>query len=356
MDRRLLVKVVLIGLVLLAAGAGIAAIVVAPEQAICTDKAKQTFPRVSGNIMVWGDWRNMTTRSLADIYAYDFATGKEFTICTNPAHQDWAGISGNTVVWTDWRNGAGPDSGDAENMDIFGYDLATQKEFPICTAPGNQQYPVISGNYVAWLDNRNGNPDIYGYDLTTKKEFPICTAASGQGAPSISGDIVVWHDDRDVEKTGRDIYGYDLAAKKEFLICNDAGYQTQAIISGNNVVWEDRPGADAPRNSLRGIDLATKKRFTVIDSPGKRMSAAISSKLVVWSEWKDGELCMACNQGNCSLWGYDLGAKQKFLISDAPNNQLFAGIDGNRVVWEDGRNVAESNFNMDIYATQLLAK
>ncbi|NMC76400.1 MAG: hypothetical protein GYA60_03795, partial [Candidatus Methanofastidiosa archaeon] len=38
----------------------------------------------------------------------------------------------------------------------------------------NQQRPAIYGDIVVWEDNRNGNSDIYGYNLKTGQEFPIC--------------------------------------------------------------------------------------------------------------------------------------------------------------------------------------
>lgn len=47
-----------------------------------------------------------------------------------------------------------------------------------------------------WSDARNGNSDIYGFDLVTKSEFPICTAPETQIEPAIDGNIVVWTDGR----------------------------------------------------------------------------------------------------------------------------------------------------------------
>ncbi len=122
------------------------------------------------------------------------------------------------MVWVDDRN---REEGTYYDSAIFGYDLSTQSEFPICTANRAQYFPAISGNIVVWADNRNsnedihpgqnpygeGNWDIYGYDLTTNAEFPICTAPGFQGEPAISGNTVVWVDDRN---GNYDIYGATL--------------------------------------------------------------------------------------------------------------------------------------------------
>ena len=44
---------------------------------------------------------------------------------------------------------------DSSGEDIYGYDLSTNTEFPICTATGTQSDPAISGNMVVWTDDRN---------------------------------------------------------------------------------------------------------------------------------------------------------------------------------------------------------
>ena len=77
----------------------------------------------------------------------------EFSICTQRADQYDPAISGNIVVWTDNRYGT---------LDIYGYNLATTTEFAICAIDGDQTTPSIHGDIVIWKDNRNGNYDIYG--------------------------------------------------------------------------------------------------------------------------------------------------------------------------------------------------
>ena len=86
-------------------------------------------------------------------------------------------------------------------------------DFPICTDSAGQVNPAISGDIVVWCDARNGNVDIFGYNLITSTEFPICTDSllEQQVAPAISGDIVVWYD----ESNGNwDIYGTAICMNK----------------------------------------------------------------------------------------------------------------------------------------------
>jgi beta propeller repeat protein len=171
---------------------------------ISTAPGYQYNPVTNGNVVAWGDLRYNDDNW--DIYGYDLTTNAEFAICTAVDSQEQPAISGDIVVWIDARNG---------NADIYGFDLRTQTEFPICTAARTQGPVAISDNIVVWADNRDGvdingdyyfegNWDIYGYDLTTHTEFPICIADGLQISPSISGNTVVWMDDRNGDW---DIYG-----------------------------------------------------------------------------------------------------------------------------------------------------
>jgi beta propeller repeat protein len=136
-----------------------------------------------------------------DIYGYDLSTGTEFPICTHPGYQTWPAIYGNIVVWQERRN---------FNWDIYGYDLSTGTEFPICTHMGLVWKPEIYGNIVVWWDYRNFNVDIYGYDLSTGTVFSICTHPADQEWAEIYGNIVVWRDERN---GNGDIYGAKLGGE-----------------------------------------------------------------------------------------------------------------------------------------------
>jgi len=86
-------------------------------------------------------------------------------------------------------------------MDIYGYNLATHEEFPICTESHNQGNPVIYENIVVWQDFRNDdgsftNDDLYGAIL--EEEVPLGPAAFRP---------VAMHHLREVNKLSIDIEG-----------------------------------------------------------------------------------------------------------------------------------------------------
>jgi len=77
--------------------------------------------------------------------------------------------------------------------------------------PHDQRYPAISGDWIIWMEIRNGNWDIYMYDLATGIETQITGGFNSQRYPAISGNRIVWEDYR----TGNaDIYMYDLSPDK----------------------------------------------------------------------------------------------------------------------------------------------
>jgi beta propeller repeat protein len=258
-------------------------------------------PAVDGNIVVW-------CNDYSDIYGYDINTATEFPICTNPAGASSPAISGNIVVWQDYRNG---------NYDIYGYNLNTATEFPICTDDTADQYsPKISGNIVVWQDYRNGNGDIYGYNLDTATEFPICTNPSSQESPAISGNIVVWQDYRNGNS---DIYGYNIDTSTEFPICTQSDDQYSPAISGNIVVWNDYRNGNY---DIYGYNLSTSTEFPICTEPGDQDNPVIGGDTVIWLDYQSG---------NCSLHFYNLQntQSQHFPVSEYP----YLATDGNFVVW-----------------------
>ena len=104
----------------------------------------------------------------------------------------------------------------------------------ICSGSGTKDYPDIDGDIVVWVDDHNGNMDIYGYRLNTDTEFPVYTGEGLQAKPAISGNLVVWEDDRN---GSWDIYGKNLTTGSEFFIPVTPGYSAEhADISGDYVV------------------------------------------------------------------------------------------------------------------------
>ena len=123
---------------------------------------------IDGNIVVWADGDEGKTHRIRGI---NLNTRQVFLVSSGSVEAySRLAISGRWVVWEDGRNPG------KRNGDIYGCDLVTRQEFPICVEPHNQEQPDVSGNLVVWMDERNGNRDIYGYNLETR------TCPFGKGA------------------------------------------------------------------------------------------------------------------------------------------------------------------------------
>jgi len=301
---------------------------------ICTGSGIVSPPSISGNIVVWGDSRNGGW----DVYSYDLSTGTEFAITTNQSAHihplQPPAIDGDIVVWSDIRNIVLNDN----NTDIYGYNLSTNTEFPISTAPVQQgTHVAVNGDIVAWVQWKGSDDyDIYGYDLSTQVEFPISTAAGYQYEPATNGEVVVWSDLRVGYDTGGenwDIYGYDLSTQTEFQITTADDHQEFADISGNIVVWQDdrnRYGEEGTLHDIYGYDLDTQTEFSICTNNARQEQPAISGNFVVWMDDRNGDY---------DIFGYDLTTQTEFPIATGLGDQLKPAISGNTVVWESGGDI-----------------
>ncbi len=134
-----------------------------------------------------------------------------------------------------------------EFTDIWAYNLETGRTFPICTVPGEQSNPDVSGDTVVFSDNRNDPEDllnsdcnIWMYDIATGEESVVCSETGGQGNPSIWGDIIAWTDGRADDGSGGDIYMYDLAAETETALETGAADCYEPTVSDGYVSWRSQ--------------------------------------------------------------------------------------------------------------------
>lgn len=285
---------------------------------ICTDAAYQGSPRISGNNVVWVDYRAGN-----DIYGYDLSSGTEFLIGGSPdggGNGNILAISGNTVVWGDNRS-----KGGVQSYDVFGYDLSTSTEFPVVTASSTQLMVDVDNDTVAWSHYLNSNVgyDIYGKTLSTGVEFPITTqVGSTQAYPTISGEIVVWQDWRNANgiTSERDLYGLNLNTGVEFELSTANGGQYNQNISGEIVVWEDTRNG---YSEIYGYDLSSSSEF-LISTNG--IFPDVDGDVIAWI------------YGD-SIWGKNLLTGSEFEIATGYAGSSELSISGNTVVWESNGDI-----------------
>ncbi len=154
--------------------------------------------------LVLGETRSVGFFIVATLAIFLFSNpvlaGTEIQITNNASDQFSPYVTGNRIVWEDWRDG---------NPEIYMYDISSQSLRRITENSFSQQQPVISGDKIFWTDFRTGNlrRDIFMYDLIADTETRLINAPENQYVWDTSANKIVWMDDRNIF---RDIYVYDL--------------------------------------------------------------------------------------------------------------------------------------------------
>lgn len=314
---------------------------VAEEFPVCLQPATQWHPALSGNIVVWEDYRNEQDTigygtGNGDVYGYYLSTGEEFKVAGESWWEGDIAISGDTVVWLSEPEESPPS---IRCCDLTEGDYFLVYQGWDCDTWGNQ--PGISENLVVFRRGSYGDWYIWGYDLSTGVTSPITRMNIYEfkpppNHPSIGGYIIAWEDDR-LDQRGFDIWGYDLSTGTELPVCTNPDPQWGPAVSNNGVVvWEDERNDSS---DIYGFDPATGTEFPICIEPFSQGRPAISGNIVVWQDFR---------HGNWDIYGFDLSTGTEFPICVNPANQEDPAISGDIVVWEDLR-----NGNWDIYAARL---
>jgi beta propeller repeat protein len=329
----------------------------AAETQITTNSANQINPSISGNYIVWEDYRNSPPYDPIrnpDIYRYKILTenpltGSEAPIASegpfNSAYyiEQMYPFGGERVVWMGIPKGG--------TWNIYFYDF--NKSFlgiRQVTALVNLSYrgsPAISGNRIVWEDERDGkgNGNIYmrtiNPDGSLGAESGLITASGNQYHPRIDGNRIVWTDQRN---GNYDIYFYDFdkPVTNGTQVTSDISRQTNPIISGNTIVWEDyrNENADVYMRTINPDGfLGTETRIT--DNSSNQINPAIYGNIIVWEDYRTG-------YSNIYLYNISTGIEVPLTSGDYYHKN--PSIYGNKVVWAGG---PDSLNNSDIYLTDI---
>ncbi|MFC1812685.1 S8 family serine peptidase [Thermodesulfobacteriota bacterium] len=103
-------------------------------------------------------------------------------------------------------------------------------------------YPDISGDWIVYEDDRNGNWDIFAYQISTGDEKQITTDSNSQRFPRIQGGLIVWKDWRndDGSWSNSDIFGYDLSTEQEFVVSDQPVMERLIGVDNNLIAFTQR--------------------------------------------------------------------------------------------------------------------
>jgi beta propeller repeat protein len=126
------------------------------ETRLTTDPTNQVAPSISGNWVVYTDYRDRD----ADVWYVDILTGEERPVSTAVGDQFLTDISNGRIVYQDYSG-----------ADVKLFDIATGTTENLTASAGSvSENPAISHDLVAWVDYRDGDPEIYGLNLSTREQ------------------------------------------------------------------------------------------------------------------------------------------------------------------------------------------
>ena len=209
----------------------------------------QYDPRISGDIVVWEDWRY---GAHADIFMYDLSVDSngngipnwkeppgsrpmpdpaEIRL-TNTAYSEmYPDVDGRTVVWMDLRRASAGLF--LPTVDIYALDLETMTVTPVATDPGTfRAQPRIDARKVVWSDYRHAQPDVFWKDLDTDILLPLVVSSADEDLADISGNRVVF--DRQVSTDSWGFPVYNIFARQLF---TNASVGIHTFTDVNNDYW-----------------------------------------------------------------------------------------------------------------------
>lgn len=257
-------------------------------------------PALDGTLVAWRVRHN----GQGDIHAADLTTGEQFIVTNEPANQANPRVHGNLVVWQDYRNG---------NWDIFLWDRQTQSVQPLVAGPDDEIYPVLSGDWVAFLRLRRsgGPPSLVLLDRRTGEERTV-VSDHFVGRLSLHDRLLVWEDYRSGLP---ELYGYDLTTQTEFALARSQNV-TWPIVSSQVVAWI----AQLPGQRGRVQALALRQR---LPSDPQEPPAVPSAERIYFSQTKHylsgGFKRFWQEHGGERIFGYPL--TEEFSVTDPETGQ-----------------------------------
>jgi beta propeller repeat protein len=286
------------------------------ETRLTTNTADQNDPAISGDIIVYTDYRGAD----ADIWYYDLGTGSESSVTTAPGSQVLTDVSGGTIAYNDF-----------DLCDVFIYDTVTGTNTNITNNAGTSraQNPAIGGKLVAWEDSRNiasSSIDIYAKDLATGEERRVSDLPGTDRASAVAGGIIVFASCAPFASQV-DIYAYDWATRTTTQIENTLDDSRDPDTNGLVVVYSRR-SASSGEKDIYYYDLTTGvEKQLLLD--GDQVNPNISGDYVVFEDIISGLY-------HVRLWHVPTGC---VFDLDVPttSSQFLNDIDGNRIVYTDDR-------------------
>ncbi|MEK6953883.1 MAG: hypothetical protein AABX01_02675 [Candidatus Micrarchaeota archaeon] len=263
------------------------------------------------------------------IYPNFAAAADDYTniITTSPGDQLFPAINGDDVAWSDFSSWKGA---------LYYANLQLPGLEQVIISGENAHVNGIAGNWIAYANVYPGNTfDIWIYDLTIKNRTRITANPGNEYAPNIYGDAAVYQLENFTGYNG--IYMANLTDGRTRTLQtykNTQAYRPR--IYGDIVVWHQ---LDGTQTDLMYFNLSTSWTAgkILVAKPYNQQDPDIYGSRVVWMDKR---------KGNWDIYMLDMASGVETPITDEPQDQMDPRIYGDLVVWADGR---WNNFDIYMY-------
>ncbi len=303
------------------------------------------------------------------------------------------------VTWALWpREGPPLPAGQA----VHAPQPAAVIEFEVCTpkwSEGRAGSFGFGGDLVVWNEERADGGGLYAADIRLHERFVLRSSKSGSflREPCVAGDRLAWveHREGDADGAARVWLG-DIMAGSDLLL-SDPIVIGRFDVAPDTLAWLERvqskEAPDGVDDRIVVVDLSTGRRSRVPAAAGPKAALAVTSDMVAWAatakdgdassgvwvyEFRSGKALRVADvraasvdvsQDHvvwCSVAGnvfaYDLRTRKRTTVCAAEGMQADCRIDGDLVVWWDGRSAraadetGQSAARGDIYAYDLVGR
>lgn len=224
---------------------------------------------------------------------------------------------GRWAVWQDQSDG---------NWEIYAQDVTSTNPIAQLThTPLSQQNPRTDGRYVVWqAQQANGNWDVYLNDLESSNgpQAITSTLKTDEINPAIDWPWVVYQARPTGGSAPWQAYAVNLASNlPPIAVSRTTQNELNPDVQAGRVVWQDLRNPGAGEIYFYDLTAGTLQRITT--NLFAKFHPAIRDHWIVWQDSRNTEV---------DIYGYDFLRQREIQITDTPENESQAYLDGPWVV------------------------